>query len=247
MKSYTNHTAIFLAIIFSTLMSSCGSGFYSPINEVAHSTSEKGELVASLNFNQSNAFKLQSSLSYSPIKHVGLSYTNVNGPSLKSNSVALGLYTNSVMRESNKKLFYDFYAGFAQCNNTNLLREYFDFFDRMYKIESKYNKIFFQGGLHTVGKISSFDLVARFSTLDFEKIVVVGDVVKSVEAEVLRNKDPFKIFEVCPKISVGPSQYKINFGLNWMLKGSSYPEFDRVVVYSGVSVNLGKLFKKNPS
>lgn len=247
MKSYTTLSSIFLATITLTLLSSCGSGFYTPINEVAHSTSEKGELVASLNFNQSNTFKLQSSLSYSPINHVGLSVTNVSGQSLQSNSVALGLYSSSILSESKNKLFYDIYAGYAQCKNNNFVSEYDNFNFRNYKVESDYNKFFIQAGLHTKGKFGTFDLLARYSTLDFKKILVVGDVINASEVEYLRANDPFNVLEVSPKISVGPSYYKINAGFNWTLKGSSFPEFDRIVVFSGVSVNIGQLFKKNKS
>lgn len=247
MKSYTNLLNVFLLLCSFSILSSCGSGFYSPINEVMHSPSEKGELVATLNFNQSNAFKIQSSISYSPLQNIGLAFSNVNSYTLKSNTIALGLYSSNIVTSSNKKLFYDLYGGMTKGRNNNTIAEYISFGMRTYHIESDFNKFFVQAGLHTVGKNSSFDLIARYSALDFKKIVVVGDIFTSTEAEALKLKDPFKIFEISPKFSVGPPQFKINAGFNWTLIGSSFPEFDRIVVFSGVSVNLRELFKKNAS
>ncbi len=237
--------AFLLILLFCT---SCGSGYYSPINEVMHSTSEKGELVASLNFNHSDNSKIQSSLSYSPIKNVGLVYNNMTASTLKSNGFALGLYSNNVAHNTDNKVFWDIYVGTVFGKSNNFLINYTNNFGQLrYEVQGDFKKYFMQAGWHSSFKRSRFDLVVNYSLLDFSKITVLGEVFPFDEGKLLGEKDPYSLIQLSPKISFGPSNFNVNIGCNWFLKGSSFPEFDRFVVYSGVSINVSKLFSLQES
>jgi hypothetical protein len=243
MKNLTKH--LFLAQLFFTLLiyCSCNQGLYSPINEVMHSTSSKGELELGINFNHSTTSKIQSSISYSPIEHIGLSFSNISSTSLKSNSLAIGYYTKNMTDKENKKLFLDAYLGACLAKHNDFFSDY----DNLggyseYDLKCSYTKLFTQLGYHKISKSTRFDMVAKVNYVDWSKIEVFGNVSFSKPAEELKANEPFIFFELNPKLSFGPEFYKLNVGCNYHIPSTSIKEMNRFIAYTGVSINLNRIF-----
>jgi hypothetical protein len=230
-----------IIIVLICLITSCKIPLYVPVNEVVNSVNKKNELVVAASFYSLQVPRGQVSLSYSPIKHLGVAANRFIGAGQFTTSAAIGFYSNKI-GDASKFKFYDIYLGMSRGRNVAYGAERNQFSpinEYQNKLTGYYNKFFIQSGLHSKNNRFFSDIYFHANVIDWSYLLVeTNSSVVFPDLDMLREKDISLNAGFGANFGFDTQLFKIFAGAN-----IGIPFYNTVKVYDPVSISSGVAFK----